>query len=83
MEFLVNLSLIIAFVMGMILLFLGMFVLHTYEVETKKKPPSVQFWPFNNEMKEYYPGLSRLGRFLLIGTIVCVLPYLMKLIVLA
>lgn len=81
MELLIDFSVIIAFVLGMILLFLSMFVLHTYETETKKRPPSVQFWPFNNEIKEYYPGLSKLGSFLLIGAIVCALPYLVKLIV--
>lgn len=81
MELLVNLSVIAAFALGMILLFLNMFVLHTYEADTKKRPPSVQFWPFNKEIKEYYPSLSKLVRFLQIGAIVCAFPYLVKLIV--
>ncbi|MES9942128.1 MAG: hypothetical protein ABW104_09250 [Candidatus Thiodiazotropha sp. 6PLUC2] len=81
MELLINLSVIVAFVLGMILLLLSMFVLHTYEAETKKRPPSVQFWPFNKEINEYYPGISKLGRFLHIGAIVCALPYIVKLIV--
>jgi hypothetical protein len=81
MELLINLSVIVSFMLGMILLFLSIFVLHTYEVETKKRPPSIQFWPFNKEIKEYYPGLSKLGRILQVGAIMCVLPYLVKLIV--
>ena len=81
MELLINLSVIVASVLGMILLFLSMFVLHTYEAETKKRPPSIQFWPFNKEIKEYCPGLSKLGRFLQIGAIACALPYLVNLIV--
>jgi len=80
MELIINISVMVAFVLGMILLLLSMFVLHTYEVQTKQRPPSVQFWPFNKEIKEYYPGLSKLGRFLQIGAIVCALPYLAKLV---
>jgi len=56
-----------------------MFLLHAYEVETKKRPPSVQFWPFNKEIQKYYPGLSKLGKFLQIGAILFALPYVVKL----
>lgn len=80
MELLIILSLVMAFVLGMILLLLSVFVLHTYEVETKKRPPSMQLWPFNKEINDFYPGLSKLGRFLQIGAIACALPYIVKLV---
>ncbi len=81
MELIINLGVIIAFVLGMILFFLSIFVLHTYEAETKKRPTSIQLWPFNKELKEFYPGLTKAGRILQITTIVCVLPYVLKLII--
>ena len=81
MELIINLGLLIAFVFGMILLFLSIFVLHTYEAETKKRPASIQFWPFNKELQEFYPSLTKAGKFLQISTLVCVLPYLVKLLI--
>ena len=81
MELAVKISVIIAFGLGIILLFLSMFVLHRYEIRTKNRPSSIQFWPFNEEIKKHYPRLSKLGRILQIITIVCILPYLWKLIV--
>ena len=75
MEILINILLGVGFIMGITYLFLSMFVLHTYEVESKKSPPSLQFWAFNKEIKDYYPGLSKLGRFLEVGATVCFLLY--------
>jgi len=81
MELIINLSLLIAFVLGMILFFLSIFVLHTYEAETKKRPTSIQFWPFNKELQEFYPSLTKVGKILQITTIIFVLPYVVKLII--
>ena len=81
MELIINLSALIAFVLGIILFFLSIFVLHTYEAETKKRPPSINFWPFNKEIQEFYPSLTKAGKILQITTLVCVLPYLVKLLI--
>ncbi len=81
MEAIINLGFIISFVFGAVFLFMSMFVLHAYEKETKKRPPYVQFWPFSKEIKQYYPRVSKVGRILQISTILCAIPYLIKLIV--
>jgi len=81
MDSIINLGVILAFALGMILFILSIFVLHTYEEATKKRPPSVNFWPFNKEIKEFYPGLTKLGRIIQIATLICALPYILKLII--
>ena len=77
----INLGFIVSFVLGTVFLFMSIFILHAYEKETKRRPPAVQYWPFSKEMKQHYPDASKVGRILLISTILCALPYLIKLIV--
>ena len=64
MELVLRIMLGMAILGGFVLLYLSMHVLHTFEVETKKRPPSIQFWPFNAEIKARYPGLAKTGRVL-------------------
>lgn len=68
--------LITAFISGCVFLLQSMYVLHTYEVINKKRPPSFQWWPFNTEMKAMYPNQSRYGRALLIISLSCTLLWL-------
>lgn len=65
MDKLASFFIVILFVTGFIYLFLSVFVLHSYELKTKKKPWHVlQFWPFYSEMKELYPQQSKFGQIL-------------------
>lgn len=68
--------LFIAFTSGCVFLVQSMYVLHTYELKCKKRPPSFQWWPFNAEMKAMYPNQSRYGRALLIISLTCTLLWL-------
>jgi len=78
MEMIIKLGLLASIILGMAFLFLSIFVLHTYEVKTKQRPPSVQFWPFNNEIKAVYPELSKIGRTLTILAVICGLPWVVN-----
>ena len=81
MDAIIYLGFIISFVLGTVFLFMSMFVLQAYEKDTKKRPPSVQYWPYSKEMKQHYPRATIVGRILQISTILCALPYLINLIV--
>jgi hypothetical protein len=71
-----HILLIIAFVSGCVFLIQSIYVLHAYEIESKKRPRSFQWWPFNTEMKAMYPNQSKYGRALIIVCISCTLLWL-------
>ena len=75
MDFWTKILLVGSLTQGMTLLYLSIYVLHTYETKTGQKPPSLQFWPFNEETKKVFPVLSKLGRYLQFSTAVCMLLY--------
>jgi hypothetical protein len=75
METVIRICFVISFVSGLIYIIQGMIVLHTYEVQTKKRPPAVQVWPFTEEMKSIYPGQSKVGRVLAVSTAFFFLPW--------
>ena len=54
----------LAFILGLVYMFLSMFILHSYESETKQRPPSFQFWAFDKEMRTKYPSASKAGQVL-------------------
>ena len=78
MDAAIQLLVAVAFVSALAFLFQSMFVLHKYEKESNKWPPSVQWWPFNSEMKAAYPGQSKAGRVLVMVSLVCMLPWLIR-----
>ncbi len=56
---------VILFMTGFIYFILSVFILHGYELKTKKMPWHVmQFWPFYSEMKELYPLQSKFAQIL-------------------
>ena len=81
MEKIINIGVFLAFSVGMIQFVISLYVLHTYETETNKKPPSIQFWPYNNEIKKCFPSLTKLGRVLNTTIIILALPWLVSLII--
>jgi len=76
MDVTTNALFLVAFICALAFLFQSMFVLHAYETKNKKRPPSIQWWPFNREMKAAYPEQARVGRVLVIVTLLCALPAL-------
>ena len=59
-----NIAVFLALILGMAYTVLSMFILHSYESETEQRPPSIQFWAFDKEMRDRYPSASRAGRVL-------------------
>ena len=49
------------------------------KLKQKKNQKSIQFWPYEKAINNYYPGLSKLGKYLQIGTVICSLPYFINL----
>ena len=76
MDVAIRISLVLSFLCGLIFLFQSMCVLHSYEIEMKKRPPAYQFWPFNSEMKSLYPRQAKVGRVLETAIIILALPWL-------
>ena len=69
--------LVVSFVPALIYLFLSMYVLHYYEVRTKKKPPVMQWWSFNKEISSEFPGQAKVARGLEVSIVVMALPWLL------
>ena len=78
METAIQLLILVSFVSALTFLFQSMFILHAYETKNKKRPPSIQWWPFNAEMKEKYPKQSKAGRALIVTSLVCAVPWLLS-----
>jgi hypothetical protein len=76
MDAAIQLLVAVAFVSALVFLFQSIFVLHMYEKENNKWPPSIQWWPFNSEMKAAYPEQSRVGRVLVVVSLISMLPWL-------
>lgn len=74
MEIFIRVCFVFSFLSGVVYMVQSMFVLHTFEIQSGKRPPTVQWWPFDEEMKAAYPGQSKLGRILFISIIVFALP---------
>jgi hypothetical protein len=78
MEVFINLAFALSVISGIFLFLLTLYVVHFYEVKTKRRPPTFNFWPFLKEFKEVFPNLSRVGGSLTIFSFLALLPKLIE-----
>ena len=67
---------ILAYIPGLPLFFISLYVIHEHQKKTGKIPSSFQMWMFDQEMKNIYPSVSKISRVLFFVTLALVLPYL-------
>ncbi len=53
-------------VLGFFYFFVMLFVLHTYETKTGRRPTFITFWPFDRELREEYPDATRWARYVFV-----------------
>ena len=64
-----GIAVFLALILGVVYMILSMVVLHSYESETKQRPPSFQFWAFEKEMRAKYPSASKAGQILELASV--------------
>lgn len=63
---------------GVLLFFISIFVIDSYQREMGKLPPSINFWMFNKELKSKYPRISQFARLLFITAMFLVIPVIIN-----
>ncbi|MEQ8661837.1 MAG: hypothetical protein RLW62_13565 [Gammaproteobacteria bacterium] len=71
---------VIAMLLGAAYMALTLFLIRTFETTHRRPTPAVYLWPFNNELSQLYPRLTKLGRWIFVATILAVLPAILSLV---